>query len=74
MQQEPVGIRMTNRRLPALRKRKDMLSAVNMETSQKLVTHGIHAISLLRLKYTIFQGTFPISLLKSEDKTTLPDK
>lgn len=74
--QEAVGLQMGELRIPAFMKGKNQLSALDVETTRKLASQRIHVervIGVVRQKFTILQGTIPITMLMSEpgEPTTL---
>ncbi|XP_060561604.1 uncharacterized protein LOC132721334 [Ruditapes philippinarum] len=76
---DSVGAMCAQVNIPAFTKGKDQLSPADIETTRKLANVRIHVervIGTVRQKYTILNGTIPISFLKSapENNITMIDK
>ena len=60
-------------KVPAFTKGRKQLSAIEVESSQRLSRVRIHVervIGMLRQKYTILESTLPIALLSSKNNST----
>ena len=69
--QESVGLLMGQLKIPAFTKGKTQLPALDVETTRALASPAIHVerlIGMVRQKYTMLQGTMPITLFQSDKK------
>ena len=71
---EEVGLHCAELQIPAFTKGKKQLAACDIEKTRGLAAVRIHVervIGVARQKYTMLQGTVPISLLQTDGETGL---